>query len=342
MREEFSNDPATIGANIRRLREERGMSQTRFAKAVSAHYGKRLDQSHLSRIEAGTYESPRHPLLKAFASALNVGIEDITGGGPARQATLYETNATYRRLLDSLETLAVEDRRAILRQTLWLIDRLRPAASGDSHANDTPITSAALPANVTPFPERTLPRWTEEFPVHPEDFKSSDTDYPLELHAVPVENIDEIAAGVTGAIAASGDPDMATSGWLLHDRAVRDTTHRVVVVKGDSMTPDYQPGWKLLIDLKKRLPSDGDPVYVYIIYDAEAEGAVLGFWEPKSRKGGPRLIKANETKGSDGELLYPPIDLSKFARWDVIGTVQKVVDAPAPKRRKPARRVGGG
>jgi hypothetical protein len=73
--------------------------------------------------------------------------------------------------------------------------------------------------------------------------------------------------------------------------------------------------------MKKRKPSDGDPVYVYV-QDEDAEGGRLGYWQSR----GPSLMKANDA--------YSPLDLSKFNRWFVAGTVQKIVDAPAPKRRR--------
>ena len=44
---------------------------------------------------------------------------------------------------------------------------------------------------------RTLPKWTEEFPVEPERFIENDFDFPLELHALEVEDF-EVAAGESG------------------------------------------------------------------------------------------------------------------------------------------------
>lgn len=165
-----------------------------------------------------------------------------------------------------------------------------------------------------PSPARTEPRWTEEFPVDPNDFVEGDFDYPLELHALEVEEF-EVAAGATGV-----NPEVDMAAYTLHARDVRDATHRVIKVKGDSMSPDYEEGWKLLVDTKKRAPRAGDPVAVYL----KDEGSVLGYWSPAGDH--VELEKAN--------AAYRPIRLGDPGTWHLIGTVQKVVDAPAKRKRR--------
>lgn len=165
-----------------------------------------------------------------------------------------------------------------------------------------------------PQPERTVPRLTEEFPVEPADFIEGDFDYPLELHALEVEEF-EIAAGGTGV-----NPEVDMAAYTLHAKDVRDSSHRVVKVKGDSMEPDYGEGWKLLVDTRKREPQRGDPVAVYL----NDQGSVLGYWNPT--RDHVELEKANRS--------YKPVRLGDPETWHLIGTVQKVVDAPAKRRKK--------
>lgn len=166
-----------------------------------------------------------------------------------------------------------------------------------------------------PIETRTLPRWTIEFPVAPADFIERDFDYPIELHAEEVEVYD-VAAGKTGI---NAEVDVA-DGFLLHGKDVRDASHRVIKVDGDSMSPTFEAGWKLLVDVKKLSPIEDDVVAVYMKHG----GSVIGRWEMTTK--GARLLKDNES--------HAPVELGDPSGWRLIGIVQKIVDAPVARRRK--------
>jgi transcriptional regulator with XRE-family HTH domain len=165
-------------------------------------------------------------------------------------------------------------------------------------------------------PVHTLPKSTEEFPVEPDDFIETDFDYPRELHITRWREDFEVAAGEAGGT----ETDMTAH--TIHSEDVRDTTHRVIKVRGRSMSPDYEEGWMLLVDLRKLQPQPGDPVAVYV----EGRGSILGYWEP-TPDGGALLEKANpESK---------PVRLAGDRKaWRLLGTVQKIVDQPAKRRKR--------
>lgn len=66
----------------------------------------------------------------------------------------------------------------------------------------------------------------------------------------------DVAAGVTRV---PSEIDMA-NGHLLHGKEIRDETHRVVKVHGDSRRETLRDGWKVLVDLKKRNPRNNEIV----------------------------------------------------------------------------------
>lgn len=114
------------------------------------------------------------------------------------------------------------------------------------------------------------------------------------------------------------------SNYRLHGCGIFDETHRVVKVRGDSMAPELEHGWKVLVDVKKRQPVNGDLVAIYV-QDAEDEGGVIGYWEKNGKA--IRLLKENES--------FLPVSLAG-RKLMILGTVQKVVDAPL-RRKKPGR-----
>ncbi len=60
-----------LGENIRRLREQRGLSQLALARAAG------IDQGHLSAIEHGKRPDPQVSVLNAIARALGVTLDEV-------------------------------------------------------------------------------------------------------------------------------------------------------------------------------------------------------------------------------------------------------------------------
>ncbi len=247
---------------------------------------------------------------------------------PAKEPSIFTIRDIAKRLGTTVGALLGEqgfeisdhDRERASEIVDWMRSTFRLDDRGvETSGNVTPLLNAVT-TDSPDESEQTVPRWTPEFPIRPKDFKIRDFDYPRELHAVPVE-VMKVAAGVTGVISEINMPQ----GWLLHDKAVKDTTHRIVRVEGDSMSPDYEEGWLLLVDLRKTAPRPDDLVAVYLHENHDAgEGGVLGWWDQST--GELQLAKANKK--------YAPVKLGDPATWHVIGTVQKVVDAPAKKRKR--------
>ena len=72
---------ASIGAQLRRLRTERGLTQTELACQIG------IQQSDLSRIEKGEYRVSLDNLVKILG-VFDVQIGDFFGQAPARQPAL--------------------------------------------------------------------------------------------------------------------------------------------------------------------------------------------------------------------------------------------------------------
>ena len=123
-----------IGEKVRRLREEQELTQAELARRASKHYARRVDPSHISRIESGEFESPRQAIIRAIAMALNRDVGDLLEDRPTRTPTPYEKNAKYRRLIDALDAAPVHDRERIIEFVLWL---LHERGAGERVAADT-------------------------------------------------------------------------------------------------------------------------------------------------------------------------------------------------------------
>lgn len=151
---------------------------------------------------------------------------------------------------------------------------------------------------------------TGTFLISPEEFIERDHDYPRALHAWIVPEL-PATAGRAGA-----EPDMALdSAQILHSiREVWDTRYLVVRIIGDSMDPELQNGWKVLVDTERTNPSEGALVAVYI----KDEGGILGRWHVED--GRPVLRKTNPE--------YSKIRLGQPEEWTVWGTVTTIVEAP--------------
>jgi hypothetical protein len=87
-----------------------------------------MHRSHYIAVENGEYSSPRRPTLWKLAQAFNREIHELTGGVPIRQVTPYEANATYRKLIDTLESVNTADREQIVSNALWTATRLAQQA----------------------------------------------------------------------------------------------------------------------------------------------------------------------------------------------------------------------
>lgn len=279
-----------VGAKLRKQRESREWSLEYVAARANMSAGQ------LSRLELGTRNLDLSDYVK-LCEILGVLPGDLlpnSGSAPVH--------------LQAVEPIA--------EMLMHLTEEQREAFVYSFRVQLSTVAPFLEKSNVVAFPqpERTVPRMTEEFPVEPADFIEGDFDYPLELHALEVEEF-EIAAGGTGV-----NPEVDMAAYTLHAKDVRDASHRVVKVKGDSMEPDYGEGWKLLVDTRKREPQRGDPVAVYL----NDQGSVLGYWNPT--RDHVELEKANRS--------YKPVRLGDPGTWHLIGTVQKVVDAPAKRKKR--------
>ena len=63
--------PSTVGRNVRRVREARGLSQNALAKAAG------LAQAQVWDLEAGRTQSPTAPTLQALGKALGVTVDEL-------------------------------------------------------------------------------------------------------------------------------------------------------------------------------------------------------------------------------------------------------------------------
>jgi hypothetical protein len=206
-------------------------------------------------------------------------------------------------MVDALELVEVGDRDEIIRHVMWSTGR---AAK---------IAAAGV---LLPFPAsgRTEPRATPDFPIDPAAFNANgDADYPLELHGWQMDDL----------YAAAGDVGIQNSetsmGTILNATEVREGRVRVVRVQGNSMSPTFEHGWLIAVDLTKREPRNEDPV---LIYRHETDGMILGRWEKRGRK--VRLLKDNDA--------FDPIEMREGDR--LVGVVDDIIKKPVPP--PPARR----
>lgn len=177
----------------------------------------------------------------------------------------------------------------------------------------------ALP-EVLQFPvsEKTEPRSTPEFPIDPAEFNSrGDADYPLELHGWEMDDL-QAAAGVVGA----QNPENLM-GTLLNAKEVRDGRRRTIKVQGNSMSPTFEDGDLLAIDVTKRSPANDTTV---LVYRHEDDGMMIGRWEKKASR--VRLLKDNDA--------FAPVDLREgdLLVGEIIDIIKKPVPPPPPRKRK--------
>lgn len=103
-----------------------------------------------------------------------------------------------------------------------------------------------------------------------------------------------------------------------HDYPLALDTAAVIRVIGNSMAPELQDGWKVLVDTTRTEPADGALVAVYI----KDQGGTLGRWHVQH--GRPFLRKSNTE--------YADVPLGAPEGWTLWGTVTTIVEAPIATR----------
>jgi transcriptional regulator with XRE-family HTH domain len=288
-----------LGRTIREARLERSLTQDELAREAG------VSRQHLSAVEK---------------DAASVSVEVL--GRIARALKLKQIKIGEVELIpeeDSVDLVALKrfitDATVSLDRAGRVLANVRqPVKPGRRSRTERKLIHEAGEELAEGAPT-TEPRWTEEFPVDPSEFIERDFDYPRELHAVEVQ-VYEVAAGPVGI---NPDADIE-NGFLLHGREIRDPLHRVIKVAGDSMSPTFEHGWKVLIDTKKRDPKNGEVVAVYV----NEMGSIIGRWD--RRKSRVRLLKDNEAN--------EPVELGDPETWRLIGTVQTIVHAPVTRQRR--------
>lgn len=293
-----------LSERLRKLLSDRGMTQVELAVRS------RVDRSYLSSlVNASARSYPKSDTLSKLARALNVEVEELQGRVSLRQATPYERDPDYRRLLDALDRTPEADRAEILRHAIYMAERFQPTV---------PIIAEPEQSisNVVEFPP--VRNGEGDFPPVPvpdESFIERDTDRPRPLHAWVKPVIGEHAAGP----ARLPDdtvivPVFDESALVLNSlREVRDERVQIVKVLGRSMEPVLRSGWKVAIDPARTLFRPGKVVLVYL----KDEGTSIGVLEETSA--GMQLRKVNRE--------YADIPLPN-GEWYPMGTVTVVVEAP--------------
>ncbi|MCU1347103.1 MAG: hypothetical protein JWO56_133 [Acidobacteria bacterium] len=155
------------------------------------------------------------------------------------------------------------------------------------------------------------------FRVPEEEFVERDYDYPRPHHVWIVPHAKAAAGG-----GVESDRDTETTEVLHSIRDVYNAQLRVIRVIGDSMSPALRDGDKVTVDTRLTSPSDGQVVAVY----HHTDGGILGYWR-RGQRGEFWLDKEN--------AAFEEIRLGREARdWTLWGTVTRIVDTPAPIRRR--------
>ena len=98
--------PASLGRRLRRLRKQRGLTQTELARQIG------IQQSDLSRMESGEYRVSLDNLFKIL-SALGVAVTDFFSDSRPRPAAQQPLSSTDMQLLQMLRQLSPEGRREV-------------------------------------------------------------------------------------------------------------------------------------------------------------------------------------------------------------------------------------
>ena len=285
------------GSELRGLRKARGLQASFVAERAG------FTAQHFSKIERKKDLSVDE--FVRFTKAMDLLPGDLLENSLGDMAPLLPLVEKLKRF-NSSQLAGVADALDLLASF---------AASSTEAPTAVPHENPPIPDNVHAMPERTSAHWTLEFPIDPKDFNDNgDTDYPLELHVYEMEDI-EAAAGVVGL----DNGDMATP--VLSSKEVREGKIRTVRVRGSSMAPTFEEGWKLAVDVTKQDParvSQEEPVIVY----RKDEGMMLGRW----RRDGKRVLL-----GKDNEQ-FQPVELQPGDK--LIGVVAYVAWSPVAKKKR--------
>jgi len=101
-------------------------------------------------------------------------------------------------------------------------------------------------------------------------------------------------------------------------RGISEDRYQVITVRGDSMMDRLHPGDRVLIDVSRRKPLEGEVVVV----DRGHLGRTIGYWHQSGRR--CFLEKHNGAT----------IDLGPPEEWQILGTITRIVDAPLHRRQK--------
>jgi phage repressor protein C with HTH and peptisase S24 domain len=99
---------------------------------------------------------------------------------------------------------------------------------------------------------------------------------------------------------------------------VHEDRFQVITVPGDSMYDRLHAGDRVLIDIFRRTPLDGEIVVV----DRRHLGRTIGYWH---RHGNRCFLEKHNEATID---LGPPDD------WQILGTITRIVDAPLHRRER--------
>jgi phage repressor protein C with HTH and peptisase S24 domain/DNA-binding XRE family transcriptional regulator len=291
----------------------------REVDAVAAYLNVSPDMIY--RYESGRSE-PTLSTVAKMAECYGQQLGDIFPSAKPRSRELQP-------LMLALEDFDAEERPSVVEKVtrdlsfLAMLLKGRTAKVATSSPEPRRSQTVTNGENVTTFP--TVPRWTPEFPVEPTEFnEGGDFDYPRIFHGAIIEDVEEAAAGETGILAEDTLPKTT----VLHSRHVFDETLRVVKVKGDSMTPEFEAGWLLEVDLKQKRPFDGDPVAIY----RKDEGGIIG-WFQRLPDGRAQLLKENEA--------YSPVLIEETDL--LLGVITDVLKKPVRRKRINAKpkKAGG-
>jgi SOS-response transcriptional repressor LexA len=152
------------------------------------------------------------------------------------------------------------------------------------------------------------------FAVSEGEFVERDYDYPRPHHVFRVPHV-KAAAG--GGIEADSDTQVTE---VLHSiRDVYNGQLRVIRVIGDSMLPVLRDGDKVIVDIRRISPREGEMVAVY----HHVDGGILGYWRV-GKQGEFWLDKANDA--------FDSIRLDASRDWTLWGTATRIVDTPLGAR----------
>lgn len=105
-----------IGARLRALRLERGLSQVELAKLIGSH------QTALSQVEVGRRGVSLQQVVK-LARALRVTPDQILGQAQPRQPIAHLRNGRLLRRLERIDTLPVSKQRALVQMIDAFIEK---------------------------------------------------------------------------------------------------------------------------------------------------------------------------------------------------------------------------